>query len=74
MNADELVGYGLVALGVFAAFAIFVGIVTWVVLCLMQPWAERTVAAHIEAADATEYPELDEGWEPSKRDRGWHRW
>lgn len=39
MNADEWVGYGLVALGVLA---IAVGIVVWVVRCLMHPWVEPT--------------------------------
>lgn len=53
MSADERIGYSLIAVGLGV-------VLLWVVLCLMQPWAERTVRAAIEAADATEYPELEE--------------
>ena len=56
MNADHILGYGCVLIG----FGVLVLILVWVLLCLTEPWADRTVAKHIEAADAAEYPELEQ--------------
>lgn len=59
MDAYQQLGYGMVLFGLLVALAIIVVVAAWVVLSLLQPWAERTVAKHVAAADATDYPELE---------------
>lgn len=50
MNADRLIGFALVAVGLWAIFAILVGALVLAIIEALKPWADRTVAKHVAAA------------------------
>ena len=50
MNADRLVGWALVAVGLWAIFAILVGALVLAIVEALKPWVDRTVAKHVAAA------------------------
>ena len=50
MNADLLVGWALVAIGLYATVAIIVGALVLALVEALKPWADRTVAKHVAAA------------------------